>query len=79
MKFSVKDFFSKCDEIRRKIGICSHLLQKSLTENFIFRAVKKIIPRSIFDRNKFMSHNDFLLYLNIIVIIKHKVARWIKL
>ena len=39
MKFFVKDFFSKCDQIRRKLRIWSHLLRKSLMENFIFRAV----------------------------------------
>ena len=39
MKFSIKDFFSKCDQIRRKLRICSHLLKKSLMENFIFCAV----------------------------------------
>ena len=39
MKFSIPDFFSKCDQIRRKLQIWSHLLKKSLTENFIFCAV----------------------------------------
>ena len=39
MKFSIKDFFSKCEQIRRKLRICSHLLKKSLMENFIFCAV----------------------------------------
>ena len=39
MKFSVKDFFSKCDKIRRKLRIWSHLLKKYLMENFIFCAV----------------------------------------
>ena len=34
MKFSIKDFFSKSDQIRRKL-----LLKKSLMENFIFCAV----------------------------------------
>ena len=29
MKFSIKDFFSKCDRIRRKLQICSYLLKKS--------------------------------------------------
>ena len=33
MKFSNKDFFSKCDQ---KLRIWSHLLKKSLMENFIF-------------------------------------------
>ena len=36
MKFFIKDFFSKCDQIGRKLHIWSHLLKKSLTENFIF-------------------------------------------
>ena len=39
MKFSIKDFFSKCDQIRKKLRIWSHLLKKSLMENFIFCAV----------------------------------------
>ena len=39
MKFSIKDFFSKCDQIRRKLRIWSHLLKKSQMENFIFCAV----------------------------------------
>ena len=41
MKFSIKDFFSKCDQIRRKLQIWSHLLKKSLMEIFIFCAVRK--------------------------------------
>ena len=36
MKFSTKDFFSKCDQISRKLQIWSHLLKKSLMKNFIF-------------------------------------------
>ena len=39
MKFSIKDFFSKCDQIRRKLRIWSHLLKKSLMQNFIFSPV----------------------------------------
>ena len=39
MKFSIKDFFSKCDQIRSFLRIWSHLLKKSLTENFILCAV----------------------------------------
>ena len=39
MKFSIKDFFSKCDQIPRFMRIWSHLLKKSLMENFIFCAV----------------------------------------
>ena len=40
MKFFIKDFFSKCEQIRRKLQIWSHLLRKSLMENFVFWAVK---------------------------------------
>ena len=36
MKFSIKDFLSKCDQIRGFQRIWSHLLKKSLMENFIF-------------------------------------------
>ena len=39
MKFSITDFFSKYDQIRRKLRIWSHLLKKSAMENFIFCAV----------------------------------------
>ena len=38
MKIFIKDFFSKCDQIRRKLRIWSHLQKKSLMENFIFWA-----------------------------------------
>ena len=41
MKFSIKDLFSKCDQIRRKLRIWSHLLKKSIKENFIFHAVSQ--------------------------------------
>ena len=33
------DFFSKCDQICRNLQIWSHLLKKSLMENFIFCVV----------------------------------------
>ena len=39
MKFSIKDFSSKCDQICRKLRIWSHFLNKSFMENFIFCAV----------------------------------------
>ena len=40
MKFSVKDFFSKCDQIRSFLQIWSYLLRKPLIENFICCAVE---------------------------------------
>ena len=39
MKFSIKDFFSNCDQIRSSLRIWSHLLKKTIMENFIFCAV----------------------------------------
>ena len=39
MNFSIKDFFSKCDQIRRKLRIWLHLFKKSLMGNFIVCAV----------------------------------------
>ena len=39
MKFSIKDFFSQCDQICNFLWIWPHLQKKSLMENFIFYAV----------------------------------------
>ena len=39
MKFSIKDFCSKCDQIRSFLRIWLHLLKKPLMENFMFCAV----------------------------------------
>ena len=47
LKFSIKDFFSKCDQIGRKLRIWSHLLKKSLMENFIFCVVLHIIRSTV--------------------------------
>ena len=43
MKFSIKDFFSKCDQIHSFLRIWSRFLQKSLMENFIFCAAYLVI------------------------------------
>ena len=37
-KFTIKDFFSNCDQNRSFQRVWSHLLKKSLIENFIFCA-----------------------------------------
>ena len=39
VKLSIKHFFGKCDQMRSLLRIWSHLLKKSLMENFIFCAV----------------------------------------
>ena len=50
--FSIKGFFSKCDKIRRNLWIWSHLLKKSLMENFIFSEVRGKMAPSL----KFVTH-----------------------
>ena len=55
MKFSIKDCFSKCDQIHRKLRICSHLLKKSLVENFIFLCNDHCILRFLQIRYKQVS------------------------
>ena len=47
MKSSIKDFFRKCDQIRRKLRIWWHLLKKSLMEYFIFCALDPVNVRFI--------------------------------
>ena len=42
MKFSIRDFFSKYNQMRSFLRIWSHLLKKSLMENFIFDEVKEV-------------------------------------
>ena len=48
LKFSIKDFFSKCDQIRSKLRIWSHLLKKFLMENFVFCVVYRKTARYFF-------------------------------
>ena len=47
MKFSIKDFFSKCCQIRSFLWIWSHLLKISLMKNFIFCAVMDMIIKDV--------------------------------
>ena len=54
MKLSIKDFFSKCDQIRCFLLIWSHLLKKSLMENFIFLCsacylISAVLLQSLFE------------------------------
>ena len=56
MKFSIKLFFSKCDEIRSFLRIWSHLLKKSLMENLIFCTVYNEVSKTL--------QSDIWLYVN---------------
>ena len=48
MNFSIKDFTSKCDQIRSFLRIWSHLLEKSLMVNFIFCAMYTLLKYTHF-------------------------------
>ena len=48
MKFSIQNIFSKCDQIRKKLRIWSHLRKKSLIEDLVFCAVLFFIFRISF-------------------------------
>ena len=67
MKFSIKDIFSKCDQIRRKLWIWSHLLKKSLMENFIFYSVNALHLKRFYSWLWFkmhtLGHNKMILCL----------------
>ena len=48
MKFSIKDFSSKCDQIRSFLRIWSHLLKQSLMENFSVSYIKGLVSRDFY-------------------------------
>ena len=63
----MKDFLSKCDQIRSLLGILSHLLKKSLMESFIFCAVKgswKTLEMRFWSNN---SYSIFIIGLKIAI------------
>ena len=57
MKFFIDEFFSKSDQIRSFLRIWSHLLKKSLMENFIFCAV---ISRGVVMTPKHLRHGALM-------------------
>ena len=50
MKFFIKDFFSKCNQIHSFLRIWPHLLKKSLMENFLFCSAVCFQVRSLMHR-----------------------------
>ena len=61
IEFSIKDFFSKYDQIRRKLRIWSRLLKKCWKENFIFSTVRGIwrIPHLYSVKDNLKKHLSF--------------------
>ena len=45
LKFSIKDFFGKCDQIRNFLRLWLYLLKESLIENFIFVQLKMVCQK----------------------------------
>ena len=74
MIFSIKDFFSKCDQIRRKLRIWSHSLKKSLMENFNFCAVIMISKTCNFPWN--IRNKSIDLYWKPIWLIRKRLEHW---
>ena len=68
IKFSIKDFFSKCDQIRSFLRIWSHLLKKSFTENFISCAVIKICAGTMRNVQKLRPNWEVIFYIEFQVI-----------
>ena len=63
MKFSNKDFFSKCYQICSFLLIWSHLLKKSLMESFIFCAVERFYKIFFSDNMQYHKRWEFQTYL----------------
>ena len=73
MKFYIQAFFSKCDQIRRKLWIWLHLLKKSLMKNFIFCAVNvSFLVKSNLHDWAFISFETF------VCISFRKIAKFVK-
>ena len=68
MKFSIKDFFSKCDQIWRKLRIWSHLLKKFLMENFIFCAAQSKNQQGFFILRSLNSPLDVINLISPLVV-----------
>ena len=62
MKFSIKDFFSRCDKIRSLLQIWSNLLKKSLMENLIFVCSDVYLRQTLFKQIRPHKHRPLALH-----------------
>ena len=85
IKFSINDFFIKCDQTSRKLWIRSQLLEKFWIVNFIFRAPSK--DETI--KTSYLSHDNFIFtvygqrlknvrFSFFMVIVKVHLSSWIE-
>ena len=78
IKFSIKDFFNKRGQIRRFLRIWSHLLKKSLMENFNFCAVQILVIFPITTRFRPMAgryEGDVIIFL-VLNLLKQNSRSW---
>ena len=59
-EFFIKDFFSKFDQVPRKLRIWSHLLKKTLMKNFIFCVVRYLLHKSNIAGNYWLPWRHFI-------------------
>ena len=59
LKFSIKDFFSKCNQIHSFQRIWSHLVKKSLMENFTFCAVVGLFLKIFLELHEKCPNTEF--------------------
>ena len=64
MKFSIKDFFNKHNQIRKRGEVWSHLLKKSLMENFSFWAVSLPLLLYLFRKDHIDRHFNLGMFLS---------------
>ena len=76
MKFSIRDFSSMCDQIHSFLRIWSHLLKKSLMENFIFfmQYLAKSVQSNIYVFIFRHSHRK-LLYMTLVTVLEKIIIR----
>ena len=60
LKFSIKDFFSKCNQIHSFQRIWSYLVKKSLMENFTFCAVVGLFLKIFLELHEKCPNTEFL-------------------
>ena len=60
LKFSIKVFFSECDQIRSKLRIWSHIPNKSSMEKFSFCEVLSLFSQNFICWKGFCSNNNVL-------------------
>ena len=64
MKFSIRDFFRKCEQIRSFMRVWSYLLKKFFMKNFTFSAVTELknVQKLFFEKVKWSNEKEWLFW-----------------